>query len=110
VSQLSDFLTASYEQGGLTSLLALEGLFVLMLHHNLEYPRFYASLYKLLTPQVSSHHVVPMQIPRVKAILLSLFYLGACRCSTPAIGRSSSGCSASASCLHWSPQPWWRHS
>jgi U3 small nucleolar RNA-associated protein 19 len=50
--QLADFLTTSYAQGGLTSLVALEGLFVLMQVHNLEYPRFYASLYRLLSPQV----------------------------------------------------------
>lgn len=51
-TQLADFFTAGYAQGGLTSLVALEGLFVLMQGHNLEYPRFYASLYRLLGPQV----------------------------------------------------------
>ena len=51
--QLSDFLTSSYSQGGLTALVVLEGLFQLMQKHNLEYPKFYPSLYKLLTPQVN---------------------------------------------------------
>eukprot|EP00624_Nannochloropsis_granulata_P000024 evm.model.NODE_10065_length_18107_cov_36.126194.5 len=48
--QLADFFTASYAQGGLAALVALEGLFVLMQAHNLEYPRFYSSLYRLLAP------------------------------------------------------------
>jgi hypothetical protein len=52
--QLSDFLSVSYEQGGLTALVALEGLLVLIQEHNLEYPRFYASLYKLVTLQVGN--------------------------------------------------------
>lgn len=56
--QLSDFLTSSYSQGGLTALVVLEGLFVLIQKHNLEYPKFYPSLYKLLTPQVVSQSVI----------------------------------------------------
>ena len=47
---LADFFTAAYAQGGLTAVIALEGLFVLMQAHNLEYPSFYCSLYRLLSP------------------------------------------------------------
>lgn len=46
---LADFLSASVDQGGLTGLLALNGLFVLVTRHGLEYPAFYARLYGLLT-------------------------------------------------------------
>ncbi|GCB83120.1 hypothetical protein scyTo_0023818 [Scyliorhinus torazame] len=47
-----DFLTAAYEIGGAISLLALNGLFYLIHHHNLEYPDFYKKLYSLLEPSV----------------------------------------------------------
>ncbi|XP_041826839.1 nucleolar complex protein 4 homolog [Melanotaenia boesemani] len=51
-TMLLDFLTAAYEVGGAISLLALNGLFVLMHQHNLEYPDFYKKLYNLLEPSV----------------------------------------------------------
>uniref|UniRef100_A0A3P9IP55 Nucleolar complex associated 4 homolog n=1 Tax=Oryzias latipes TaxID=8090 RepID=A0A3P9IP55_ORYLA len=47
-----DFLTAAYEVGGAISLLALNGLFVLIHQHNLDYPDFYKKLYNLLEPTV----------------------------------------------------------
>uniref|UniRef100_A0A3B4G8R0 Nucleolar complex associated 4 homolog n=1 Tax=Pundamilia nyererei TaxID=303518 RepID=A0A3B4G8R0_9CICH len=47
-----DFLTAAYEIGGAISLLALNGLFVLIHQHNLDYPDFYKKLYNLLEPSV----------------------------------------------------------
>lgn len=47
-----DFLTAAYDVGGAISLLALNGLFVLIHEHNLEYPDFYKKLYTLLDPLV----------------------------------------------------------
>ncbi|XP_072311383.1 nucleolar complex protein 4 homolog [Eucyclogobius newberryi] len=47
-----DFLTAAYDVGGAISLLALNGLFVLIHHHNLDYPDFYTKLYNLLDPSV----------------------------------------------------------
>ncbi|XP_030290595.1 nucleolar complex protein 4 homolog [Sparus aurata] len=47
-----DFLTAAYEVGGAISLLALNGLFVLIHQHNLDYPDFYKKLYNLLEPSV----------------------------------------------------------
>ncbi|XP_066502272.1 nucleolar complex protein 4 homolog [Hoplias malabaricus] len=47
-----DFLSAAYEVGGAVSLLALNGLFVLIHEHNLDYPDFYKKLYNLLDPSV----------------------------------------------------------
>ncbi|KAK9477328.1 CBF/Mak21 family-domain-containing protein [Lipomyces japonicus] len=45
---LMDFLTDSYNAGGVISLLSLNALFVLMHKHNLDYPNFYQKLYALL--------------------------------------------------------------
>ncbi|XP_077996175.1 nucleolar complex protein 4 homolog B-like [Glandiceps talaboti] len=49
---LIDFLTVSYNIGGAISLLALNGLFILIHKHNLEYPDFYKKLYALLEPSI----------------------------------------------------------
>jgi len=49
--QFCDLLSDGYARGGVDALLALRGLFVLMVRHNLEYPLFYARLYNLLTPE-----------------------------------------------------------
>lgn len=58
-TKLMDFLTDSYnvsndnlEQNGIIPILALNGLFELMVKNNLEYPNFYQKLYQLLTPQL----------------------------------------------------------
>lgn len=45
---LSDFLTDSYSLGGVTSLLALNSLFILIQDYNFDYPDFYNKLYRLL--------------------------------------------------------------
>lgn len=52
---LSDFCTASIDRGGLDGMLALNGIFVLMTQHSLEYPQFYNRLYQLL--DASAFHV-----------------------------------------------------
>ena len=44
---LMDFLVDAYDNGGVTSLLALNGLFTLIIDHNLDYPDFYHKLYCL---------------------------------------------------------------
>nr|CAG4642472.1 EOG090X04ZD [Evadne anonyx] len=49
---LTDFLMASYAVGGSISILALNGVFLLMQNHHLEYPDFYTKLYALLEPSV----------------------------------------------------------
>ncbi|XP_057805887.1 protein NUCLEOLAR COMPLEX ASSOCIATED 4 isoform X2 [Salvia miltiorrhiza] len=49
---LCDFLTRSYDIGGVVSVMALSSLFILMTQHGLEYPNFYNKLYALLEPSV----------------------------------------------------------
>ncbi|EDO43971.1 predicted protein [Nematostella vectensis] len=49
---LMDYLTDSYNIGGAISLLALNGLFILIHKHNLDYPEFYKKLYGLLQPGI----------------------------------------------------------
>ncbi|OMO59099.1 CCAAT-binding factor [Corchorus olitorius] len=49
---LCDFLTRSYDIGGVVSVMALSSLFVLMTKHGLEYPNFYEKLYALLAPSI----------------------------------------------------------
>ncbi|KAJ3093049.1 hypothetical protein HK102_010954 [Quaeritorhiza haematococci] len=51
-TMLADFLTDSYAKGGVISLLALNGLFILINQHNLDYPDFYKKLYALLDRNV----------------------------------------------------------
>lgn len=51
---LSDYMTQSYDQGGVVAVLALESLFQLIVTHNLDYPKFFASLYRLCTYDVLS--------------------------------------------------------
>lgn len=50
VELLMDFLTDSFDAGGVTSLNALSGLFHLIKEKSLDYPQFYTKLYSLLTP------------------------------------------------------------
>ncbi|KAL1541204.1 protein NUCLEOLAR COMPLEX ASSOCIATED 4-like isoform X2 [Salvia divinorum] len=49
---LCDFLTRSYDIGGVVSVMALSSLFILMTQHGLEYPNFYNKLYALLEHSV----------------------------------------------------------
>lgn len=49
---LADYLTQSYELGGIAAILALESLFQLIVTHNLDYPNFFISLYRLCTVAV----------------------------------------------------------
>lgn len=54
---LSDFLVSRFNVGGLVAVLALRGLFVLMIDHGLEQPNFFNQLYSLITPDAfSSRH------------------------------------------------------
>jgi len=63
--RFAEYFTRSFQAGtskstgtngssssSLTSILALDGLFILMLDHQLEYPEFYSSLYQLLHPRI----------------------------------------------------------
>eukprot|EP01027_Heterolobosea_sp_BB2_P017671 GEZU01025017.1.p1 GENE.GEZU01025017.1~~GEZU01025017.1.p1 ORF type:complete len:285 (-),score=95.13 GEZU01025017.1:235-1089(-) len=49
---LVDFLTNSYDKGGIISLLSLQCLFFLIQTFNLDYPKFYDKLYALLEPNL----------------------------------------------------------
>lgn len=49
---LCDFLTKSYDIGGVISVMALSSLYILLTQHGLEYPNFYEKLYALLTPSI----------------------------------------------------------
>lgn len=54
---VADYLSGSFSSGGLISVLALQGLFVLMIDHGLEYPQYYEQLYSLVTPDAfASRH------------------------------------------------------
>lgn len=48
----SDFLTRSYDIGGVISVMALSSLYILITQHGLEYPNFYEKLYVLLEPSI----------------------------------------------------------
>ena len=50
--QFTDFLLDSFKIGGSISLLSLNGVFILMTQHDLEYPDFYTKLYNLCTPEL----------------------------------------------------------
>ena len=61
--RFAEYFTRSFQAGtnkatgasgssSLVSILALDGLFILMLDHQLEYPEFYSSLYQLLHPRI----------------------------------------------------------
>merc|ERR1711862_152182 len=47
-----DFFTDAYNMGGMSSILALQGLFVLITRYNFEYKDFYKNLYNLLQPSI----------------------------------------------------------
>jgi len=47
----ADFFMQAYEYAGVIGVLVLDGLFVLMTQHGLEYPLFYTSLYGLMQPK-----------------------------------------------------------
>merc|ERR1712200_354840 len=44
---MTDFLLGSFSTGGAISMLALSGVFTLMVNYNLDYPDFYKKLYEL---------------------------------------------------------------
>ena len=46
----AEFFIRAYQYNGVTPILALDGLFILMTQHGLEYPDYYSQLYKLVTP------------------------------------------------------------
>ncbi|XP_069698029.1 nucleolar complex protein 4 homolog A isoform X1 [Periplaneta americana] len=49
---LTDYLMDSLDMGGAVSLLALQGIFILIKNHNLEYPNIYGKLYSMFEPEI----------------------------------------------------------
>uniref|UniRef100_A0A182J377 CCAAT-binding factor domain-containing protein n=1 Tax=Anopheles atroparvus TaxID=41427 RepID=A0A182J377_ANOAO len=49
---LTDFLMDSLDVGGSVSMLALQGIFVLIQQHNLTYPNIYEKLYSMFEPEI----------------------------------------------------------
>jgi len=49
---MTDFLLGSFSTGGAISMLALSGVFTLMVNYNLDYPDFYKKLYELFRVEV----------------------------------------------------------
>ena len=50
--RFSDFLMQAFNNRGVLPILALDGLFILMMQHNLDYPAFYSVLYSLIQPSL----------------------------------------------------------
>lgn len=73
LSSCSDFLTKSYDIGGVISVMALSSLFILMTQHGLEYPNFYEKLYALLTPSIfmAKHRSKFFQVLLISFALIS---------------------------------------
>ncbi|PRP81373.1 hypothetical protein PROFUN_11060 [Planoprotostelium fungivorum] len=51
-SYLLDYIVRSYDQGGVISLMALNGLFTLITRYNTDYPDYYKKLYQLLSTNI----------------------------------------------------------
>lgn len=49
---LCDFLSLVLDSGGIMGILALNGIFVLVTKHGIEYPSFYKKLYGLLRSDI----------------------------------------------------------
>lgn len=49
---LTDYLMDSLDMGGAVSLLALQGIFILIKNYNLEYPNIYGKLYSMFEPEI----------------------------------------------------------
>lgn len=71
---LLDFLTDCYDVGGSIALLALHGLFILIQHHNLDYPHFYTKLYNLFDGNVL-HATYRSRLFRLVDLFLSSTHL-----------------------------------
>lgn len=50
--RFADFFMEAYDHNGVVPVLALDGLFLLITSHGLEYPNFYKQLYRLITPSL----------------------------------------------------------
>lgn len=71
---LSDFLTDSYNLGGIVSLLSLNALFILISKYNLDYPSFFSKLYRTCRPYVF-HAKYRARFFQLVALFLTSSYL-----------------------------------
>ena len=71
---LADFLTDSYNLGGVISLLSLNALFILISKYNLDYPSFFGKLYKTCRPYVF-HAKYRARFFQLVALFLTSSYL-----------------------------------
>lgn len=49
---LADFLSRLFDRGGVIGVLALESLFQIIVKHNLDYPKYFETLYRMCTVEV----------------------------------------------------------
>ncbi|CAK4287749.1 unnamed protein product [Aphanomyces euteiches] len=74
---LADFLTDSYNIGGITSLLALNSLFILIQQYNFDYPDFFVKLYNLLSDETLFRSKYRKRLFKLLALFFSSTYLPA---------------------------------
>ncbi|CAA7391227.1 unnamed protein product [Spirodela intermedia] len=67
---LCDFLTRSYDIGGVISVMSLSSLFILITQHGVEYPNYYDKLYALLNPSIflAKHRARFLQVNGIPAL------------------------------------------
>jgi len=67
----ADFFMQAYEYTGVICVLVLDGLFVLITQHGLEYPLFYTSLYRLVQPKPFEWlNILTSNFPMNRSLLL----------------------------------------
>lgn len=79
----SDFLTRSYDIGGVISVMALSSLFIIMTKYGLEYPNFYEKLYALLIPSIfmAKHRSKFLQVMLITTAVSIISYVNLCNSS-----------------------------
>lgn len=79
----SDFLTRSYDIGGVISVMALSSLFIIMTKYGLEYPNFYEKLYALLIPSIfmAKHRSKFFQVMLITTAVSIISYVNLCNSS-----------------------------
>lgn len=100
---LSDFLTRAINLGSMLGMLALNGLFVLMTQHGLEYVQFYTRLYgalgSLACERCGRRNAAPAAVQACWSRAFSM----------RATAASSSSCWTCSCALRTCPHTWWPH-
>lgn len=83
LTMYSDFLTRSYDIGGVISVMALSSLFIIMTKYGLEYPNFYEKLYALLIPSIfmAKHRSKFFQVMLITTAVSIISYVNLCNSS-----------------------------